>query len=43
MAKFNIVIATHGRFGEELVEISRDDHRKDGNVQVLSLLPTMFF
>ena len=43
MAKFNIVIATHGRFGEELVKSAEMITGKMENVQVLSLLPTMSF
>ena len=43
MAKFNIVIATHGRFGEEIVKSAEMITGKMENVQVLSLLPTMSF
>lgn len=39
MEKFNIVIGTHGRFGEELVNSARMIAGALENVQCCSLLP----
>lgn len=43
MAKLNIIIGTHGRFGEELVKSAELITGKMETVQVVSLLPTMSF
>lgn len=41
MGKINIIVATHGRFGEELVKSAEMIAGKMENVQNLSLLPSM--
>lgn len=43
MAKLNIVIGTHGRFGEELINSAEMIAGKMENVKAVSLLPTMSF
>ena len=43
MEKFNIVIGTHGRFGEELVNSARMIAGALENVQCCSLLPEYSF
>lgn len=43
MAKLNIVIGTHGRFGEELVKSAEMIVGKMENVKTVSLLPMMSF
>lgn len=41
MAKLNIVIGTHGKFGEELIKSAEMIAGKMDNVQAVSLLPMM--
>lgn len=43
MAELNIIIGTHGHFGEELVKSAELITGKMEGVQVVSLLPTMSF
>ncbi len=43
MAKLNIVIGTHGRFGEELIKSAEMIVGKMENVKAVSLLPMMSF
>jgi PTS system mannose-specific IIA component/D-glucosaminate-specific PTS system IIA component len=43
MAKLNIVIGTHGRFGEELIKSAEMIAGKMENVKAVSLLPMMSF
>lgn len=43
MAKLNIIIGTHGRFGEELVKSAELIAGKMETVKTVSLLPTMSF
>jgi len=43
MAKLNIIVATHGRFGEELVQSAEMIAGSTENVYVLSLLPSKSF
>lgn len=43
MEKFNIVIGTHGRFGEELVKSAEMIAGKMANVECCSLLPEYSF
>ncbi|WP_055666007.1 PTS sugar transporter subunit IIA [Desnuesiella massiliensis] len=43
MSKLNIVIATHGRFGEELIRSAEMIVGKMENVKSVSLLPVMSF
>ncbi|WP_334333096.1 PTS sugar transporter subunit IIA [Companilactobacillus sp. HBUAS59544] len=43
MAKLNIIVATHGRFGEELVKSAEMLMGKTENVYILSLLPGKSF
>lgn len=43
MAKLNIVLGTHGRFGEELIKSAEMIVGKMENVKSVSLLPTMSF
>jgi len=43
MAKLNIVIGTHGRFGEELIKSAEMIVGKMENVKSVSLLPEMSF
>lgn len=43
MAKLNIVVGTHGRFGEELIKSAEMIIGKMENVKSVSLLPSMSF
>lgn len=43
MAKLNIVVGTHGRFGEELIKSAEMIVGNMGNVKSVSLLPGMSF
>jgi PTS system mannose-specific IIA component/D-glucosaminate-specific PTS system IIA component len=43
MAKLNIVVGTHGRFGEELIKSAEMIVGKMENVKSVSLLPMMSF
>ncbi len=43
MAELNIVVATHGRFGEELIKSAEMIIGKMENVKSVSLLPMMSF
>lgn len=43
MSKLNIVIATHGKFGEEIIKSAEMIVGKMNNIQSVSLLPSMSF
>lgn len=43
MAKLNIIIGTHGRFGEEIIKSAEMIVGKMENVRAVSLLPEMSF
>lgn len=43
MSELNIVIATHGKFGEEIIKSAEMIIGKMNNIQSLSLLPSMSF
>ena len=43
MSKLNIVIATHGKFGEEIIKSAEMIVGKMDNIKSVSLMPSMSF